>query len=199
MNTKGIAVPIIKTRDSDGSVYSEDLYSRLLKDRIIMIDSEIEARMAGIVVGELLYLQSEDEKAPISIYISSPGGSVTAGMSIIDTMNLVKPPVYTYSHGSIASMASVIASAGDKGHRYILENTQTMIHQVSSGSEGNVQDMEISVNETKRINKMAMGVLAKNCGKTLKELLKDTKRDKFMDAKQAVEYGLVDEILTKMP
>ena len=194
---KNIGVPVVITRTPDGETLHQDIYSRLLKDRIVMIDGEIEPHMASVVVAELLFLQSEDPTAPINLYIASPGGSVTAGMSIIDTMNLVKPPVYTFSHGSIASMGSVIASAGDKGHRYILEHTQTMIHQVSSGSQGNVQDMEVSMNETRRINTVAMTLLANNCGKTLEELLKDTERDKFMDAEQAIAYGLVDEIIKK--
>lgn len=189
-----ISVPMVITRDGDGE-RSYDLYSRLLKDRIIMIDGEIEPRMASIVVGELLYLQSEDENTPIQIYISSPGGYCSAGLSIISTMNLVKPPVYVTAHGEIASMASVITSAGEKGHRYILPNTRVMLHQASSGTSGNIQDMRVSLAETERVNAILVKMLAKNCGKTVDEMLKATQRDFWLSDVEAVKFGIVDEVL----
>jgi ATP-dependent Clp protease protease subunit len=189
-------IPMVVTRDGNGE-RSYDIYSRLLKDRIIMIDGEIEPHMASIVVAELLYLQSEDSSAPINIYISSPGGYCSAGMSIIDTMNLVKPPVYVTAHGSIASMASVITSCGEKGHRYILPGTRVMLHQASSGAHGNIQDMEISLKETLAVNEALLEILAKNCGKTVEEMKNYTVRDYWLGAKEAKDFGLVDKILEK--
>lgn len=174
---------------------SYDLYSRLLKDRIIMIDQDIEPRMAGIIVAELLYLQSESETEPIQMYISSPGGWVSAGYSICSTMNLIKPPVYVTAHGSVASMASVILSNGEKGHRYILPNTRVMLHQVSSGTDGNIQDMRVSLRETERYNKLLMQTLANNCGKTIEEIENATIRDYWMDENEALNFGIVDKIL----
>ena len=191
-----INIPIVVTRDGNGE-RSYDIYSRLLKDRIIMIDGEIEPHMASIVVAELLYLQSEDASAPINIYISSPGGYCSAGMSIIDTMNLVKPPVYVTAHGSIASMASVITSCGDKGHRYILPGTRVMLHQASSGTSGNVQDMEIALKETIAVNKALLEILAKNCGKTVDEMKQFMQRDYWLSANEAKDFGLVDKIIEK--
>jgi ATP-dependent Clp protease protease subunit len=190
------SIPMVVTKDSEGE-RSYDIYSRLLKDRIIMINGEIEPYMASVVVAELLYLQSEDENSPINLYISSPGGYCSAGMSIIDTMNVIKPPVYVTAHGSIASMASVITSCGEKGHRYILPGTRVMLHQASSGASGNIQDMEISLKETIAVNEALLEILAKNCGKTVEEMKKYTLRDYWLGAKEAKEFGLVDEILCK--
>ena len=146
-------------------------------------------------MSELLFLQSEDENAPINIYISSPGGYCSAGLSIIDTMNAVKPPVYVTAHGEIASMASVITSAGEKGHRYILPNTRVMLHQASSGTSGNIQDMRVSLAETERVNAILVKMLANNCGKTEEEMLQATQRDFWLSDEEAVKFGIVDEIL----
>lgn len=189
-------IPMVITRDGNNE-RSYDLYSRLLKDRIIMIDGEIEPHMASIVVAELLFLDSEDASAPINIYISSPGGYCSAGMSIIDTMRIVKPPVHITAHGSIASMASVITSCGEKGHRYILPGTRVMLHQASSGTEGNVQDMEVSLRETIRVNEALLHILAENCGKTYDEMKQATQRDFWLNAEEAKNFGLVDEIIIK--
>jgi ATP-dependent Clp protease protease subunit len=189
-------IPMVVTKDHEGE-RSYDIYSRLLKDRIIMIDGSIEPKMASVVVAELLYLQSESETEPINIYISSPGGYCSAGQSICSTMKLVKPPVYVTAHGEIASMASVITSCGEKGHRYILPNTRVMLHQASSGTEGNIQDMEISLMETKRVNETLLKMLAENCGKTLEEMREATKRDFWLSDEEAVKFGIVDKILTK--
>ena len=190
-----INIPVVITRDSDGNTLHQDIYSRLLKDRIIMIDGEIEPHMASIVVAELLYLQSEDKEMPIQIYISSPGGYCSAGLSIISTMNMVTPPIWVTAHGEIASMASVITSCGAKGHRYILPHTRVMLHQASSGTEGNIQDMRIAVAETERINDILVKMLAENCGKTVDEMLKATQRDFWLSDEEAVKFGIVDEIL----
>lgn len=192
--TKMFSIPMVVSKDSDGE-RSYDIYSRLLKDRIIMIDGEIEPKMASVVVAELLYLQSESETEPIHIYISSPGGYCSAGFSICSTMKLIKPPVYVTAHGSVASMASVILSCGEKGNRYILPNTRVMLHQVSSGNEGNIQDMRVEMKETERINKIAIQTLADNCGKTYEEIEKATERNLWMDENEALKFGIVDKIL----
>ena len=195
VETKGMGIPVVITRDADGNTLHQDIYSRLLKDRIIMIDGEIEPHMASVVVAELLYLQSEDPEAPINIYISSPGGWCSAGMSIIDTMRIVKCPVYVTAHGEIASMASVITSCGEKGHRYILKGTRVMLHQASSGAQGNIQDMIVSLEETKRVNDALLAILAENCGKTVDEMREKTNRDFWLSAQEAKDYGVVDEVL----
>jgi len=192
-----ISIPVVVTRDSDGNTLHQDIYSRLLKDRIIMIDGEIEPHMASVVVAELLYLQSEDSSLPIQIYISSPGGYCSAGLSIISTMNMVAPPVWVTAHGEIASMASVITSAGEKGHRYILPNTRVMLHQASAGTSGNIQDMRVSLAETERVNAILVKMLAENCGKTVDEMLQFTQRDFWLSDEEAVKFGIVDEILAK--
>ena len=194
-SVKNITIPVVVTRDANGDVLHQDIYSRLLKDRIIMIDGEIEPHMASIVVAEMLYLQSEDETAPINIYISSPGGYCSAGMSIIDTMRVVKCPVYVTAHGSIASMASVITSCGEKGHRTILKGTRVMLHHASSGAQGNIQDMIVSLEETKRVNEALLAILAENCGKTVDELREKTNRDFWLSAEEAKDFGVVDEVL----
>lgn len=195
MNERNYNIPVVVTRDSNGDVLHQDIYSRLLKDRIIMIDGEIEPHMASVVVAELLYLQSEDESAPINMYISSPGGYCSAGMSIIDTMRIIKCPVYVTAHGSIASMASVITSAGEKGHRYILKGTRVMLHQTSSGAQGNIQDMIVSLEETKKVNEALLQILADNCGKTVDELRTSTIRDFWLSADEAKTFGVVDEVI----
>lgn len=194
---RNIGIPVVVTRDSDGNTLHQDIYSRLLKDRIIMIDGEIEPHMASVIVAELLFLQAEDPTAPINMYIASPGGDCYAGLSIISTMNLVSNPVHVTAHGLIASMGSVITSAGEKGHRYILPNTRVMLHQASSGSSGNVQDMRISQKETEAVNDILLGILAKNCGKTIDQLREDTERDRWLSDEDAVAYGVVDEVITK--
>lgn len=196
-NEKSMGIPVVVTRDSDGNTIHQDIYSRLLKDRIIMIDGEIEPHMASVVVAELLYLQSEDENAPINIYISSPGGYCSAGLSIISTMNAVKPPVYVTAHGEIASMASVITACGEKGHRYILPDTRVMLHQASAGTQGNIQDMIVSLEETKRVNELLLKKLADACGKTVDEMREATKRDFWLSDEDAVKFGVVDGIVGK--
>ena len=174
---------------------SYDIYSRLLKDRIIMISGEVNEAMASVVVSELLYLQSEDPDAPIHVYINSPGGSVVDGLAIVDTMNLISCPVYTYCVGQCASMGSIFLVSGKKGHRYALPNSRIMIHQVSGGSQGTYEDMKRSINEAGRLNELLANVLANGTGKTLKEVKKDMDRDYFMSADEALKYGIVDKVL----
>ena len=177
---------------------SYDIYSRLLKDRIIMISGEVNEAMASVVVSELLYLQSEDPEAPIHIYINSPGGSVVDGLAIVDTMNLISCPVYTYCVGQCASMGSIFLVSGEKGHRYALPNSRIMIHQVSGGSQGTYEDMKRSINEAGRLNELLANVLANGTGKSLKEVKKDMDRDYFMSAEEALKYGIVDKVLSSV-
>ena len=177
---------------------SYDIYSRLLKDRIIMISGEVNETMASVVVSELLYLQSEAPETPIHVYINSPGGSVVDGLAIVDTMNIISCPVYTYCVGQCASMGSIFLVSGEKGHRYALPNSRIMIHQVSGGSQGTYEDMKRSINEAGRLNELLANVLANGTGKTLKEIKKDMDRDYFMSADEALKYGIVDKVLSSV-
>lgn len=177
---------------------SYDIYSRLLKDRIIMISGEVNEAMASVVVSELLYLQSENPDAPIHMYINSPGGSVVDGLAIVDTMNLISCPVYTYCVGQCASMGSIFLVSGEKGHRYALPNSRIMIHQVSGGSQGTYEDMKRSINEAGRLNELLAGILATGTNKTLKTVKNDMDRDYFMSADEALKYGIVDKIISSV-
>ena len=177
---------------------SYDIYSRLLKDRIIMISGEVNETMASVVVSELLYLQSEDPDAPIHMYINSPGGSVVDGLAIVDTMNLISCPVFTYCVGQCASMGSIFLVSGEKGHRYALPNSRIMIHQVSGGSQGTYEDMKRSINEAGRLNELLTGILANGTSKSLEYVKKDMDRDYFMGANEALEYGIVDKVISSV-
>ena len=177
---------------------SYDIYSRLLKDRIIMISGEVNETMASVVVSELLYLQSEDPDAPIHMYINSPGGSVVDGLAIVDTMNLISCPVYTYCIGQCASMGSIFLVSGENGHRYALPNSRIMIHQVSGGSQGTYEDMKRSINEAGRLNELLAGILANGTSKSLEDVKKDMDRDYFMGANEALEYGIVDKVISSV-
>ena len=177
---------------------SYDIYSRLLKDRIIMISGEVNETMASVVVSELLYLQSENPDAPIHMYINSPGGSVVDGLAIVDTMNLISCPVYTYCVGQCASMGSIFLVSGEKGHRYALPNSRIMIHQVSGGSQGTYEDMKRSINEAGRLNELLAGILATGTNKTLKTVKNDMDRDYFMSADEALKYGIVDKVISSV-
>ena len=177
---------------------SYDIYSRLLKDRIIMISGEVNETMASVVVSELLYLQSESPDTPIHMYINSPGGSVVDGLAIVDTMNLISCPVYTYCIGQCASMGSIFLVSGEKGHRYALPNSRIMIHQVSGGSQGTYEDMKRSINEAGRLNELLAGILANGTSKSLDDVKKDMDRDYFMGANEALEYGIVDKVISSV-
>jgi len=172
-----------------------DIYSRLLKDRIIFLGGPIDDAVANIVIAQLLFLQSEDPKKDISLYINSPGGVVYSGLAIIDTMNHIKPQVSTICTGMAASMASVILSAGAKGKRFILPNSEVMIHQPHGGSEGQASDIEISAKQILKLRASLNKILAKNTGKPLAQVEKDVDRDFFMGAEEALKYGIVDEVL----
>jgi ATP-dependent Clp protease protease subunit len=174
-----------------------DIYSRLLKDRIIMLHGEVNDQSASLIVSQLLFLEAEDPEKDIYLYINSPGGVVTAGMSIYDTMNYIKPDVVTICMGQAASMGSFLLSSGEKGKRYSLPHARIMIHQPLGGAQGQATDIEIHTREILRIKKELNEILAKNTGKTLKKIQADTERDNFMSASEAVEYGLIDKVLTK--
>lgn len=176
---------------------SYDIYSRLLKDRIIFLGTEINDSVANAVVAQLLFLEAEDSEKDIIMYINSPGGVVTSGMAIYDTMNYIKPDVQTVCIGQAASMGAFLLSAGTKGKRFALENSRIMIHQPLGGAQGQATDIEIQAREILKIKDKLSGILAENCGKTKEELLKDTERDNYMSAKEALEYGLIDKVFSK--
>ncbi len=176
---------------------SYDIYSRLLKDRIIILSGEINDALANSVVAQLLFLANEDAEQDIFIYINSPGGSVTAGMAIYDTMNLVAPEIQTICVGMAASMAAFLLSSGTKGKRYCLPNSEVLIHQPLGGASGQATEIQIAADRILKIRERMNKILAKNTGQTLKQINNDTDRDKYMFAEEAVEYGLVDGILGK--
>lgn len=179
-----------------GSEYTYDIYSRLLKDRIIMLSGEITDQVANTVVAELLYLDSINDN-DINLYINSPGGSVTAGMAIYDTMNFVKSDVSTICIGMSASMAAFLLSSGKKGKRFVLPNSEVMIHQPLGGVEGQATEIKIAAERILKMKEKLNKMLAKNTGKDIKEIEQDTERDYFLSADEALEYGLVDKILKK--
>lgn len=178
-----------------------DIYSRILKDRIIMLNGPVEDIMANLIVAQLLFLESEDSSKDINLFINSPGGVVTAGMSIYDTMQFIKPDIKTYVMGQACSMGSLLAQAGAEGKRYMLPNARHMIHQPSGGARGQATDMQIQVEEILKMKKELTGIYVKHNskGKTFDELAADMERDKFMSAKEALDYGLIDEIIEKRP
>ena len=187
-------IPMVVEKSGSGE-RAYDIYSRLLKDRIVFVSGEIEDGMANAIVAQLLFLQAEDDKREISMYINSPGGSVTAGLAILDTMKMVKCPVATYCVGQAASMGAILLSAGEKGRRHSLPNARIMIHQPWGGAEGKASDIEITANEILRLKKMLNQILADGSGKTLDEVTKDTDRDHFMSATEAQKWGIVDKVL----
>lgn len=172
-----------------------DIYSRLLKENIIFISGAIDDHLANTVIAQLLFLQSEDPKKDISLYVNSPGGSVTAGMAIVDTMNHIKNDVSTVCVGIAASMGAIILSAGEKGKRFILPNAEVMIHQPLGGVEGQASDIAITAKHILKTREKLNALLAKNTGKPLSQIEKDVERDFFMDADEAKKYGIVDKML----
>jgi ATP-dependent Clp protease protease subunit len=189
----GLVPMVVESTNRGERAY--DIYSRMLKDRIIFITTQIEPQMASLVVAQLLFLQSEDAERDISMYISSPGGQVTAGLAIYDTMQQIKPDVATYCMGMCASMASVLLAAGAKGKRYCLPNAEVMIHQGSAGFQGTTPDIEVQSRWIIRTVRNLTHILAHHTGQTFEKVEKDTQRDFFMTAKEAKAYGLVDEVL----
>jgi ATP-dependent Clp protease protease subunit len=182
--------------ESEGRVErAYDIYSRLLKDRIIFLGTPIDDHVANIIIAQLLFLQMQDPKKDINIYINSPGGSVTAGLAIYDTMQFLTCDVCTYSIGLVASMGSVLLAAGTKGKRYALPNSDIMIHQVSGGARGTASDVRATVNYMFNLEKRLNGILAHHTGKSVEQIEKDADRDNYMSAAEAAEYGLVDKVL----
>ena len=194
MNEMGGLIPMVVEKTGGGE-RAYDIYSRLLKDRIVFVSGEIEDEMANAIVAQLLFLQAEDAKKEISMYINSPGGSVTAGLAILDTMRMVKCPVATYCVGQAASMGAILLSAGEKGKRQALPNARIMIHQPWGGAQGKASDIEITAKEILRLKEILNGILADASGKTLEEVTKDTDRDHFMSAEEAKKWGIVDKVL----
>ena len=188
-------VPVIVDKSSNGE-RSYDIFSRLLKDRIILLSGEIDDNLANVIVSELLYLDSINHD-DISLYINSPGGSITSGMAIMDTMNFIKSDVSTICIGMAASMGAFLLSCGKKGKRYILPNAEVMIHQPLGGVEGQATEIKIVAERILKLKEKLNKILAKNTGKNIKEITKDTERDYFLDSKEALEYGIVDKILNK--
>ena len=187
-------VPMVVEQSSRG-VRAYDIYSRLLKDRIIFIVGKIDDYVANLVVAQLLFLESEDPKKDIYMYINSPGGVITSGLSILDTMNYLKCDVSTVCFGQAASMGAVLLAGGAKGKRFALPNSRVMIHQPLGGVQGQATDIEIHAKEIKTLKEKLNNILANATGQTLKKIEKDTERDFFMDSKEAAKYGLIDEIL----
>ena len=172
-----------------------DIYSRLLKDRIILLSGEVNDHVASVICAQLLFLESEDPDKEIYMYINSPGGVVTAGMAIYDTMQYISAPVATLCMGQAASMGAFLLSAGEKGQRYSLPHSRILIHQPRGGAQGQATDIDIQAREILRLRKSLNSIMAENTGRTVEEIEKDTDRDNFMSAQEAVEYGLIDKVL----
>jgi ATP-dependent Clp protease protease subunit len=198
MAKNNILIPMVV----EGTGHAErayDIYSRLLKERIIFLGSAIDDNVANLVVAQLLFLQSDDPEKDISLYINSPGGSVTAGLAIYDTMQFVKPKVCTYCIGQAASMGAVLLTAGATGKRHALPNARIMIHQPWGGAEGTASDIHIQAQEILRMKDNLSKILAKHTKQPIEKILKDSDRDFFMSAGEAKEYGLVDEVVASLP
>ena len=176
---------------------SYDIYSRLLKDRIVMLSGEVNDAVATSIVAQFLFLEAEDPEKDIYFYINSPGGVITSGMSIFDTMNFIKPDVSTICIGQAASMGAFLLSSGAKGKRYSLPNSRIMIHQPSGGAQGQSTDIQIQAKEIQRMKDDLNKILSKNTGKTIKTIEKDTERDTFMSADESVKYGMIDKVIEK--
>ncbi len=189
-------VPYVIEQTSRGGERSYDIYSRLLKERIVFLGDEVNDQTASLVVAQMLFLESEDPKKDIQFYINSPGGSVTAGMAIYDTMNYVKCDVSTICIGMAASMGAFLLSSGAKGKRFALPNSQIMIHQPSGGARGQATEIKIVAENILKTKERLNRILSENTGQPVEKVTDDTERDNFMDAEEALEYGLIDEIIT---
>ena len=191
---KSYLIPMVVEQTSRGE-RSYDIYSRLLQDRIVLLGGEVTDESANLIVAQLLFLQAQDAKKEISMYINSPGGSVTAGLAIYDTMQFISCPVATYCIGQAASMGAVLHTAGEKGKRYALPNARIMIHQPWGGAEGKASDIEITAREILRLKEILNQILATHSGKSLEDVVRDTDRDHFMSAAEACTWGLIDKVL----
>ena len=194
MTTKASLIPMVVEKTSGGE-RAYDIYSRLLKDRIVFVGGEIDDDMANAIVAQLLFLQAQDPGKAVSMDINSPGGSVTAGLAILDTMKMVKCPVATYCVGQAASMGAVLLASGEKGRRFALPHARIMVHQPWGGAQGKASDIEITAREILRLKEMLNGILAEAAGKTLESVTNDTDRDHFMSAEEAKSWGIVDKVL----
>ena len=195
LSNMSILVPFVVEQTGRGE-RSYDIYSRLLKDRIVFVGGQITDEVANVVTAQLLFLESEDPEKEINMYINSPGGSVTAGLAMYDTMQFVKPPVSTLCVGQAASMGAVLLAAGAKGRLYSLPHARIMIHQLSGGFEGQAADIDIQAREALRLKELLNQILSQHTGQPIKKIEKDTDRDNFLSAAQAVEYGLIDEVIS---
>ncbi|MCL1894177.1 MAG: ATP-dependent Clp protease proteolytic subunit [Holophagaceae bacterium] len=191
--------PPIVIEETPKGERSYDIYSRLLKDNIIFIGTAIDDTVANAVVAQMLFLESEDPDKDIQIYINSPGGVITSGLAIYDTMQFVKNDIVTYCIGQCSSMAAVLLASGTKGKRFALPNGRIMIHQPSGGAQGQASDIEITFKEIQRLKEMLANILSTHTGQSSKKLIKDMDRDYFMNPKEALEYGLIDKVLTERP
>jgi ATP-dependent Clp protease, protease subunit len=189
-------VPMVLERTAQ-SERAFDIYSRLLRDRVILLEGEVHDQSANLIVAQLLFLESENPGKAVSMYINSPGGSVTAGMAIYDTMQFITSPVHTFVIGQAASMGSLLATAGEKGSRYILPNARHMIHQPLGGARGQATDVEIQAKELLRWKEVLTNIYVNHTGRRFDELKADMERDNFMTAEEAVNYGLADQVLSK--
>jgi ATP-dependent Clp protease protease subunit len=191
-------VPMVIEKSPNGE-RAMDIKSRLLRDRIIMLDTDVNEHSASLIVAQMLFLESEGPGDPINFYINSPGGIVTAGMGIYDTMQFIKSPVHTYVFGQAASMGSLLAQSGEPGHRYIMKHARHMIHQPSGGARGMASDIEITYKEIQRLKEELTRIYVEHntAGKTFEQLTKDMDRDTWITAEQSVAYGLVDKIVSK--
>jgi ATP-dependent Clp protease protease subunit len=198
MNTKNqILVPMVIEQTTRGFERAYDIYSRLLKDRILFIGTPIDDYVANLVIAQLLFLQMEDKDKDINVYINSPGGSVTAGLAIYDTMQFIKCDVATYCVGQAASMGAVLLAAGTKGKRFVLPNSRVMIHQPWGGVQGAASDISIQATEILKLRDRINEILAHHTGQSLDKIKKDTDRDYFMSSQESKDYGLVDEVIVK--
>ena len=189
-------IPIVVEQSSRGE-RAYDIYSRLLKDRIIFIGEQVHDGMANTIIAQMLFLESEDPDKDINVYINSPGGSVTAGLAIYDTMQYIKPDVATICMGQASSMGALLLAAGAKGKRYALPNSRILIHQPLGGAQGQATDIDIQAREILKIKDIVHKILAKHTGQTLDKIAKDTERDYFMDSEDALKYGIIDKIITE--
>jgi ATP-dependent Clp protease protease subunit len=189
-------IPIVVEQSSRGE-RAYDIYSRLLKDRIIFIGEQVHDGMANTIIAQMLFLESEDPDKDINVYINSPGGSVTAGLAIYDTMQYIKPKIATICMGQATSMGALLLAAGEKGKRYALPHTRIMIHQPLGGAQGQATDIEIQAKEIIKIKELIHQILAKHTGQPLEKIRVDTERDFFMDANEALKYGIIDRVITE--
>ncbi len=194
--TSALVPTVIENRWTNGACL--DIYSRLLRDRIIFVGEDINPHMANLIVAQILFLESEDPKKDIKLYINSPGGRVSDGLAIYDTMQFVKCDIQTIGLGLQASMGAFLLSSGTKGKRFILPHSRVMIHQVSAGTQGTVTDMEIDLRESIRLKKLLNEIIAKNTGQPLKKVEQDVERDYWMTAEEAQKYGLVDKVIKSL-